>query len=400
MAAVLEGVRILDMTIWQQGTSGSAMLADLGADVIKIEEPTSGDPGRGLWRLEAAGGISGYFQALNRGKRSIALDLKQPNGREALLRLARNADVFMTNHRPGVCERLGIGYSDLCRANPRIIFARASGYGPNGPEAEQGCFDLLGQARGGLLSVTGEPDGGPKPVGAPIADQVGGMMAAFGVLAALLHRERTGEGQEVDVSLLGSVMALQSFNITSWLLLGATAPRLPRGGHSPFWNIYRGGDDKYFAIALILDRGWPELCRVVGRPELETDERFADYRSRVREQAGALMVELDAAFAARPAAEWVRDLNDAGVFATLVQDYQDLALDPQVLANDYIVDVPRPDAAPIPMVATPVQLSKAPPQIRGLAPELGQHTEDVLLEAGYTWDEIEALRTEGAVGPR
>ncbi|MCH8949716.1 MAG: CoA transferase [Chloroflexi bacterium] len=399
MTGALEGVRILDMTIWQQGTAASAMLADLGADVIKIEEPVSGDPGRGLLRVEREGGVSGYFQALNRGKRSIAIDLKQAAGREALLRLARDADAFLTNYRPGVAERLRLGYADLAKVNPSIIYARASGYGPQGPDAEQGSFDILGQARGGLMAITGEPDGMPKNVGAPIADQVGGMMAAFAILAALLHRERTGEGQEVDVSLLGSVMALQSFNITQYHLSGELPSRFSRAGRTPFWNMYRGSDDSYFAIGLLLDRGWRDICDVIGRPELIDDERFASHDDRVGERTDELMTILDEAFAQRPAAEWVRLLGERGVFCAPVQDYEELANDPQVIANGYLVDVERPDGPPLRMVPTPVQLSKTPASIRGMAPELGQHTEEVLLEAGFTWPEIEALRGEGVIGP-
>jgi crotonobetainyl-CoA:carnitine CoA-transferase CaiB-like acyl-CoA transferase len=400
MPGALDGLRVLDMTIWQQGTSAAAMLADLGADVIKVEDPSGGDPGRGLWRVEKAGGLSGYFQALNRGKRSIALNLKQPEGRDAFLRLAETADVFISNFRPGVCERLGIGYADVAKVNPRIIYACASGYGREGPDAREGSFDILGQARGGLMAVTGEPDGYPKNAGAPIADQVGGMMAAFGILAALLHRERTGEGQEVNVSLLGSVMALQSFNITSHLLSGELPRRFPRGGFGPFWNVYRGSDGKHFALAMLLNRGWRETCEAIGRPELERDERFASYRDRVATNAAELIAIFDEAFATRSADEWVRALNERGVFCARVQDYEEIARDPQVLANGYIVDVPREDGPPVRMVSTPVQLSKTPARIRSMAPELGQHTEEVLLEAGYTWEEIDALRTAGAIGPK
>jgi crotonobetainyl-CoA:carnitine CoA-transferase CaiB-like acyl-CoA transferase len=375
------------------------MLADLGADVIKIEEP-SGDPGRMLGRIEKAGNISGYFQALNRGKRSIAIDLKQPKGRDAFLRLAKDADVFVTNFRPGVCERLGIGYEEVSAANPRIIYARASGYGPEGPDATKGSFDILGQARGGLMSVTGDPDRLPKPAGVPLADQTGGILSAVGILAALLHRDRTGEGQQVDVSLLGSVMALQSFNISAYMLSGDVPQRFPRGGHTPFWNVYTGSDGKHFALAMLMNRGWPETCTVIERPELEQDERFVHFRDRVVTNAPALIAEFDAAFARRPAAEWVQRLNDAGVFASLVNDYADLVDDPQVRANGYIVDVPSEHEAQLRMVPTPVGLSKTPVELRSAAPELGQHTEEVLLEAGYSWEEIEALRAESAIGVR
>ncbi len=396
----LEGIRVLDMTIWQQGTAASAMLADLGADVIKIEEPSGGDPGRGLHRIERVGGLSGYFQALNRGKRSLALDLKRPKGRQVFLRLARDADAFLTNFRPGVTERLGIGYADVSKVNPRIIYARASGYGREGPEAKQGSFDILAQARGGLMAVTGEPDGQPKNVGAPIVDQAGGMLVALGILAALLHRERTGQGQEVDVSLLGSAMALQSYNITNHLFSGELPRRFRRGGFTPFWNIYQGSDGRYFAIGMLLNRGWPEICGAIGRPELEHDERFETFRGRVGDHAQELIEILVGAFAQRPADEWVRILGERGVFCARVQDYEELARDPQVLANGYIVEVPRTDAPPVRMVATPVQLSKAPARIRGLAPELGQHSEEVLIESGYTWEEVDALRSEGVIGPK
>ncbi len=400
MSGALEGIRVLDMTIWQQGTSASAMLADLGADVIKIEEASGGDPGRGLHVIERVGGLSAYFQALNRGKRSIALDLKQPEGRSVFFRLAEHADVFLTNYRPGVTERLGIGYKETSKANPAIIYARASGYGREGPEAEEGSFDILGQARGGLMAITGDPDRTPKNAGAPIADQVGGMMAAFGILAALMHRERTGEGQEVDVSLLGSVMALQSFNITSYLFSGELPERFPRAGRTPFWNVYQGSDGKYFAIGMLLNRGWPDVCEVIGRPELEEDERFASYRSRVRDHADELIQILDEEFAERPAADWVKLLGARGMFCAHVQDYAAIANDPQVLANGYIVEVARPDGDPVRMVATPVQMSKSPLEIRGLAPEHGQHTEEILLEAGYSWDEIETLRAGGIIGTK
>jgi crotonobetainyl-CoA:carnitine CoA-transferase CaiB-like acyl-CoA transferase len=226
------------------------------------------------------------------------------------------------------------------------------------------------------------------------------MLAAFGILAALLHRERTGEGQLVDVSLLGSVMALQSFNITAYMLSGEKPQRVPRAGLTPFWNIYTGSDGKPFTLAMLMNRGWPETCAVIGRPELEQDERFLHFRDRVLTNAAQLIAEFDAAFSRRPAAEWVALLNDAGVFATLVNDYADLVNDPQVRANGYIVDVPREHDEPLRMVATPVGLSKTPVALRSAAPELGQHTEDVLLEAGYSWEEIEALRGDGVIGVR
>jgi crotonobetainyl-CoA:carnitine CoA-transferase CaiB-like acyl-CoA transferase len=284
--------------------------------------------------------------------------------------------------------------------NPRIIYARASGWGRDGPEAEEGSFDLLGQARGGLMSINGGPDGPPRNVGAPVADQVGGIMAVLGIMAALWHRERTGRGQQVDTSLLGTVLALQSFNITTYLLSGIVPQRVPRPSALPFWNTYAGGDGRHFVIGILQNRNWPEICDAIGRPELVEDERFAKYTSRVGAHAKQLIALLDEAFAQRPAQEWVDALCRRGVFAALVQDYSEVVRDPQVLANEYIVHVERPDGPPVGMVTTPIQFTETPTTIDRLAPELGQHTEEVLLEAGYSWEEIEALRNEGAIGPR
>ncbi|MHB8377780.1 MAG: CaiB/BaiF CoA transferase family protein, partial [Dehalococcoidia bacterium] len=208
MRRLLEGFRVLDLTIWQQGTYASAVLADLGADVIKIEERQSGDPGR-HFDVAPDLGLSAYFEAHNRGKRSVAIDLKHERGREALLAIARNADVFLTNFRAAAIERLGLGYEALAAANASIIYVQASGHGAYGDEADLGSFDILAQARGGLMSVTGEPDDPPLPAGVPIADQVGALHATIAILAGLLGRNATGRGMRLDTSLLGSQVSLQ-----------------------------------------------------------------------------------------------------------------------------------------------------------------------------------------------
>ncbi|HXF50741.1 MAG TPA: CoA transferase [Dehalococcoidia bacterium] len=394
----LEGVRVLDFTIWQQGPYATVMLADMGADVIKVEEPRGGDPGRGLQPITDAG-LGGYFQAHNRGKRSVALNLKHPAGRETALALARDADALVHNYRAGVMERLGLGYRDVAAVNPDIVYVHASGYGPAGDEASEGSFDILAQARGGLMSVTGEPDGPPLPAGVPVADQVGAMMAGFAVVSGLLYRQRTGRGIEMDVSLLGSQLALQAFNITNYLFTGRVPQRRRRAGSTPFWNVYRGSDGQYFVIGMLFDRRWPELCAAIGRPELESDPRFDTYRKRVAEGAPELIAILDDVFATKPAGHWVRALSDAGVFVAPVQDYADVAADPQVLANGYIQEVMDPHRGAVRMVALPVTVNGEPLPVRGLAPELGAHTEEALLEAGYTWQEIAELRAAGAIGP-
>ncbi|MDE3095324.1 MAG: CoA transferase [Chloroflexota bacterium] len=398
MRRPLEGIRVLDLTIWQQGTYASAVLADLGADVIKVEERRSGDPGR-HFDVAPELGLSAYFEAHNRGKRSVALDLKHEHGREALLAIARGADVFLTNFRAAAVERLGLGYDALAAANPRIVYVQASGHGAYGDEADLGSFDILAQARSGLMSVTGEPDDPPLPAGVPVADQVGALHAAVAVLAGLLGRGATGRGMRLDTSLLGSQLSLQAFNITRHLFTGQLPQRRERGGATPFWRAYRGGDGHWFVIGMLLDRGWPAVAGVIGRPELTADARFDTYRKRTVEHAAELVALLDETFLGAPAGEWVARLNAAGMFAAPVQDYAEVAADPQVAANGYIQQVPHPGYDPVRIVGTGIAVDGEPVPIERLAPQLGEHTEDVLLEAGYSWDDVVRLRGEGAIGP-
>jgi len=399
MQLPLEGVRVLDMTIWQQGTYASAVLADLGADVIKVEECESGDPGR-HFGIARDLGLSGYFQAHNRGKRSIALNLKHPRGREVLLRLAERADAFLTNFRIGAVARLGLDYASLSAVNPRIVYVQASGFGREGDERDAGSFDLLAQARGGIMSRIGEPDDPPLPSGSPIADQVGALHAAIAVLAGILGRNATGRGMQVDTSLLGSQISLQSFDITNYLFTGTLPARADRGGSRPFWRVYRGGDGRWFVIGMLLDRAWKDVCDAVGRPELCDDERFNTYVKRIATNAKELSAILDEVFVTAPAREWVDRLNAVGMFSAMVHDYADVAADTQVQANAYIHEVPYEGREPVRMAGSGFAIDGEPVRIQGLAPEHGAHTEDVLLEAGYTWDDIAELRTDGVVGPQ
>jgi crotonobetainyl-CoA:carnitine CoA-transferase CaiB-like acyl-CoA transferase len=395
MVFALDGIRVLDLTIWQQGTYASAMLADLGADVIKIEAPDSPDPGRRLFFRRDLG-LSLFFESHNRGKRSVALDLKHPRGKEVFLRLAKGADVFLNNLRPGAIERLGLGYQAVSQVNPRIIYARASAWGREGPDIDLGSFDVVAQARGGLMILNGEPQSPPLPVPIPIADQAGAFLAALGIVVALLHRERTGEGQEVDASLLGSQLALQSFNITNYLYSGHLPQRQSRSGFPPLWNVYTGSDGKYFVLALLGDRWWPGVCQAIGEPELEHDPRFDTDRKR-RENGEQLIAHLDEVFARQPAREWVSCFQEHDLMVAPVQDYQDVCSDPQVLANGYIEEVERPGHEPIRMVGVTLQFSKTPGQIRRLAPDLGEHTHEVLLECGFGQEEIGQLEREGVI---
>ena len=398
MPLPLEGIRVLDLTIWQQGTYASAILADLGADVIKIEEREAGDPGRHAWFVKEVG-LSSYFEAHNRGKRSIALDLKQPQGVEVFFKLVENADVFLNNFRIPAIKRLGLDYESVSKVNPRIVYVQASGYGPNGPDADLGAFDFLAQARGGFASMNGEPDDPPLPTAIPIADQTGGLHACIAVLAGLASRTATGRGMKFDTSLLGSIVALQAFDINQHLFTGNLRQRNFRGGSRPFWRIYKAGDGRWFCIGMLLDRAWRDVCDAIGRPDLPDDPRFDTFIRRMGENAPALIDILDEVFATQPARVWVDKLNAIGLFAQPLQDHAELAADPQVLANGYIHELERDDGPTVRVASSGLIADDEPVRVRRVAPHHGEHTEEVLLESGYTWDEITRLRDAGIVGP-
>lgn len=403
MDSILEGVRVLDMTIWQQGPYSTAMLADLGADVIHIEGPETPDIGRNFGGAPQENGLNAYFHAHNRGKRAIVLDLKKPQAREVLYRLVATADVFMSNMRFAALERLGADYDSIVKYNPSIVYAHGSGYGPEGPDANNGSMDILGQARGGIMAANAV-DGVPRGNAVAIADHVGAITMAFGIMSALYHRQRTGEGQKVDSSLLGAQMCIQSFQITTTLFNGNAKPPTRRtdrrDANNPTWNTYKGSDGRWFCLGMTTDAFWPGICGVIEKPEWLTHEHFGTLAGRL-EHNRELIALLDELFASAPADEWIRRFSEKNLLATPVNAWTDLRTDPQVVANKYIVEVERPDGgAPVEIVGPPVTFSKTPAHIRGLAPEFDQHTEEVLLEAGYDWSEIEALRREGVIGAR
>src|SRR5713101_1589585 len=264
MDAPLKGIRVIDWTIWQQGPVATAMLADMGAEVIKIEERDKGDPGRHSFSMGGASaqrsGANYYFEANNRHKQSIALDLSKPAAREIVYKLAEHSDVFVQNFRKGVAGRLGLAYSDLSARNPRLIYANATGYGPEGPDSGEPSFDYMAQARSGIMNAVGEPDMNPLNITGGIADQMGAIMLAYGVITALFTRERYGIGQEVDTSHLGSMMALQGINLACRLTLGKEFRRAYRTkAPNPLWNHYKCSDDKWICLAMIqADRYWPD----------------------------------------------------------------------------------------------------------------------------------------------
>lgn len=405
MGLPLEGIRVLDWTIWQQGPVATAFLGDLGAEVIKIEEKGAGDPGRGLRRVRGIDtslpeGRNFYFEYNNRNKKSLTVDIRKEKGREVIYRLVKNSDVFVQNFRPGVAERRGLDYKTLSQYNPRLIYATASGFGPRGPESKEPAFDYLGLARSGIMLAVGEPDMPPLGLTGGIADQMGAIMLAFGIVIALLVREREGIGQELDVSHLGSMMALQGLHLAAITLLGKELGRQSRNAaFNPLWNHYRCKDGRWLALAhLQPDRYWSSFCKAIGREDLEKDPRFADALAREK-NAPQLIAILDEVFATKTCEEWIHTLKEKGDFICCpINSPGDLPNDPQVIANEYIKEWEHPVLGKVKLPAFPIQFGKSETSFRIPAPELGQHTEEVLLEVGgYSWEEIEELRREEVI---
>jgi crotonobetainyl-CoA:carnitine CoA-transferase CaiB-like acyl-CoA transferase len=405
----LEGIRVLDLTIWQQGPMTTAMLADWGADVVKIEGPDSPDPGRSLVRYEASeGGPNAYFETHNRNKRGIVLDLKPDAGRKVFYQLVKKADIVVQNFRPGVEDRLGIGYPTLSAVNPRLVYCAASGFGLKGPDAQLPALDPLAQARGGVMSVTGEPESPPTRTFAGFADQVSAFLLAYGIMVALFHRERTGQGQMVDGSLLQATIAVQAFNIGSYMMSGtyggSPIPRVSRKLTYPLWNHYRSRDGKWMMLGMAqAGRYWPvfrEAMREATGALLEPDHMSVDWIRTHAMEVIQLISQIDEMFATRDAAAWVELFRRHDMLIEVVQEYADVPRDPQVIENGMITTIEHPAHGSLSLVAPAVSLSATPGRIRTPAPEFGQHTEEVLLEAGFTWDELEALRSQGVIGPR
>ncbi|HKN00145.1 MAG TPA: CoA transferase [Candidatus Binataceae bacterium] len=404
MKGPLTGIRIIDWTIWQQGPVATQMLADLGAEVIKVEERDKGDPGRGIVSVSGGstqkGGRNFYFEANNKHKQSIALDLKRAEAREIVYRLAAKSDVFVQNFRKGVAARLRLDYKTLRDHNPRLIYASASGYGPEGPDSAEPSFDYLGQARSGVMNVTGAEGFPPTYIFGGIADQMGAVMIAYGVLAALLARERYGMGQEVDASHLGSMMALQGLNVVARTITGKEFNRNTRANaFNPLWNHYRCSDGKWLCLGMLQpDRYWKAFCTALARPDLIDDPKYADMRIRGH-NAPELVAILDQIFATRTRDEWMKTLKAGGDFIyTIVNTVADLPDDPQVRANDYIVEYEHPELGAMQLLGMPVKLSETPGEPRGHAPELGEQTEAILTEMlGYTWDDIARLREANVI---
>lgn len=400
MDGPLAGIRVLEVANWLAAPAGCALLADFGADVVKVEPP-DGDPLRG-YLAQAPGfeadGVNYAFELPNRGKRAMTLDLRRPEAREVLYRLVEGMDVFVTNLLPRRRERYGLTHEALAARRPELVYVSVTGYGSSGPDRDRPGYDYAAfWARSGIMGLLGEPDAPPPPQRPAMGDQTTALLVAGSVAMALLERQRTGRGQQLDVSLQNTGLWVLGVDIQG-ALVGAKAARASRRSvPNPIWNSYRTADGRWIMLVMLVsDTYWPRFCRALGREDLENDPRYATLNAR-SENREALIALLDELFAARPLAEWAARLDEQGCIWAPAQSVEEVVADPQVRSRGAFVRVPHPSAGEIEMVDTPVKFGTSRVGPRGTAPELGQNTEEVLLEAGFSWDDISRLRKDGVL---
>ncbi len=390
----LDGVRVLELAQIMSGPTTGMMLADLGADVIKIEK-LGGDDSRG-YREPRVNGVSAPFMVLNRNKRGMALDLKNPKGRAVLLRLVETADVLTENFRRGTLEKLGLGYDVLAAVNPGLIYCAITGYGHTGPLGGHGGFDLIAQGFAGLMSITGEPGRPPTKVGPPVSDINAGILAALGVLAAYIERLKTGRGQIVETSLMEAALQQTYWHAAVYFATG-TSPGPLGSGHvlsAPYQAFHTA--DGYVNIGGANQTNWERIATVLGHPEWREDPRFASNTDRMN-NLPALVEAIEAVLASGSTEHWVQAFHAAGVPVGPVHTLGEALEHPQTAARKMVVETEHRDAGPTRSLGFPVRLSETPARITRPAPALGEHSREVLLEAGFGEDEIAQLIAEGVV---
>ena len=395
MPAPLEGIKVLDLTRFQAGPTCTVILSDLGAQVIKVELPGQGEQGRSIFPVPDHPHTP-YFIAHDRGKRGITIDYGRPEGREILFHMAEGCDVVVENFRPGQADALGIGYEAFRRVNAKLIYGSVSAYGDQGPLGRDSGFDIHGQAVGGIMSVTGEQSRS-YPAGAAIGDQLAGMTLASAVLAGLVARERRGIGQQVSVSLYGAQMALQSWEIDHYSMSGQEPPKAGTSHpqlHSSgmIWGSFATKEGDIVLAGLGGDR-WRVFCELLGLPpgeQVGARESFTQDKSTYRPEIERRLKE-------HTADEWVRLFRERDLMISKVNTYADIVRDPQAWANGYMIELEAAGAKPVRVVGSPFRFSQTPVRPQGPPPELGQHTEEVLLEFGYDWEAIARWREAGII---
>lgn len=390
----LDDLVVVDLTRALAGPYCTMMLADLGARVIKVENPDGGDDTRG-WGPPFVGGESAYFLSINRNKESLTLNLKDPRGRALLWRLLERADVLVENFRPGTMERLGFDYETVHARMPRLVYCSISGFGQTGPYRDRPAYDLIVQGMGGIMGITGEPDGPPMRVGVAVADICAGMFAAYGILAALRVRDRTGQGQWVDTSMLDGQVAWMTSMAANYFATGQDPPRVGSAHlnlvpYQPFATR-----DGYVNVAVGSESLWQKFCEAVGLP-LANDPRFATNAARVAHRRELLAV-LVPVFRQRTTAEWVDRLLEAGVPAGPIYRMSEVMADPQVRHREMVVQLDHSRAGRITVNGVPVKFSDTPGGVRRPPPLLGEHTGPILRELGLSDEEVAQLRTQGVV---
>ena len=395
MSAALDDIRVVDLTRTLAGPSCTQMLGDMGADVIKIEEPNLGDETRSwtpFWNDEGT-----QFLSFNRNKRSLSVNLREKEGVDIVLELAGKSDVMVESFRTGALERMGLGYEAVREVNPNIIYCSISGYGRTGPLAEKPGYDLIIQAYSGLMNLTGEPDGVPLRVGFSLVDLFAGMMAYGSIMTALHHRDKTGEGQYIEASLLDGQVATMSYHATGYMATGVEPRRLGSGHPSlvPYQSF--PAKDGFFILGCGNQGLWERLCRGIDRIDLLEDPRFESNTTRVENRADCVAV-LSEIFQTKSVAEWVDIISDAGVPCGPINTVSDVINDAQVNARGMVVDMPHPNVPDLRVPFSPLKLAETPPAIRIPPPLLGQHNEEILSELGYDKGRIIKAREKGVIG--
>ena len=401
MVCPLEGIKVLDMSIAVAAPFGAAMLADMGADVIKVER-VQGEPHRlGLpagmddvldSRLVDGAQDTVGWMAVNRGKKDLAVDVRTDKGREIVLKLAKEADVVLQSFRPGVADRLGVGYEAISKINPQVIYLSFSGYGQTGPVAHRAGGDMWSQAMSGMISVLGFPDSAPQMAPFPVSDHVGGMLVAYAVMTALFVRQRSGVGQEVTVNNLDAALYLQFSEFAGYLTEGKMPYKTGRSYYTPPFGPLRAKDGDVMTIFGI-DPTWPAFCKLVGVEHLANDPRFAtdEARRQNRLEVGRL---LDEAFSQKTRAEWQQIFRAARMRCDPCLTYEEVCAHPQIEANEIIFSTDHPTRGKIKMLGLPVKLKKTQGGPQGPPPLLGQHTEEILLRLGYTSADIQEMEAQ------
>ncbi len=405
MAGLLDGIRVVEFAAHGVGPLAGLVLTQYGAEVLKIEHPVNGDPTRGYTRAGLLkvppGGHTVVFEFTNRNKKSVTIDVSKDKGREIFFKLIKGADAFHSNYLPRSLKKLGFDYESLAKHNPRLVYATSSSYGKYGPDSNKSIFDAMAIARSGLMLSAGEPDDPPTEIRGTVADCAGGTFLAFGIIGGLLMRERTGKGQEIDSSLLGPLIWLQQWNVSSYLMGGEGMKRESRASvHNPIHNNYKCKDGRWLKLTAYQSEDfWPEFCRVFGLEKLEKDPRYDSVEKREKNSA-SLVKLLDDMFITRTISEWTDFLKarEAGIMWEVIQDVPELGNDPQALANHYIEEEDHPTLGHIKSVRFPIHFGEAP-QVPVLkpAPLLGQHTEEIMLGLGYSRSEIAVLKNDKVI---